>query len=219
MNCPAWLHCTLKAARKESGCCVCPRTLALQEHQRAYMRWYMATVMKARRNARATPRWLKAGPWKILDECPATGHNIIRHARGLDGLAKCICPRATALRTEYNAVRRIDEKEARTVKMEQEIRLPVAVPKNIHQFDAPDWARAVCRKSENIPVVDLGFEISRTRVARSGRAMAKLLCATCPLQQVCLAWVMQEEEPAGSWGGVWGGMDPWERVKAAKSRA
>lgn len=216
-HCPASLHCTLKSARKQNGRCICPRTLALVDIQRTLMRVYNRTVLRPPGRTTATPRWLQAGPWKILDECEAPGHNVITRARGLNGSPKCICPRALVLKAAYDKSRRDAEREAYQQPIEK---LPQAVARNIHHYDAPEWTKAACRAPEFRGIVDAGFEVAMKKSAMEGRARAKELCHyRCPMQEICAGWVLQEEDPPGSWGGVWGGMDPWERVKISKSRA
>lgn len=40
---------------------------------------------------------------------------------------------------------------------------------------------------------------------------ARLLCESCPARGACLEWIVAVEDPAGSWGGMIGGMSPRER--------
>jgi WhiB family redox-sensing transcriptional regulator len=45
---------------------------------------------------------------------------------------------------------------------------------------------------------------------RHGAAQARLICAGCPVRELCLAEVMSSEDPALRWGVV-GGLTPAER--------
>src|SRR6187551_1114029 len=114
-HCPSHLHNTTYAARgvlivrgQKVGKfpkCICPRALALWDEMR----------LKANakyRNRAALPHWWQ-GPWRILDECPASGHNTERRAlKPGKGRPACICPRAEALKAAYrqkkNAKRRAE---------------------------------------------------------------------------------------------------------------
>jgi hypothetical protein len=58
-----------------------------------------------------------------------------------------------------------------------------------------------------------GFNDGMRRDAFAARERAKAWCKLpCPVLDKCRAWVMSEESPAGSWGGVYAGMDRWDRT-------
>lgn len=214
-DCPASIHCSERASRRENGGCTCPRSRALRLRKYAWRNQHRAALRE--KPQPATPRWLQAGPWRILEECPADGHNITTRARGAEGRPRCICPRARALKEEYDKYRRVFDKGVRDTRP-PEVELPTAGPRNIKHHSAPNWYHAVCRKPENYAIVDAGFDAGKNADAALGRIKAKDLCRSCPLRKACASWALQEEDPAGSWGGVWGGMDPWDRVKLSKQK-
>ena len=50
-------------------------------------------------------------------------------------------------------------------------------------------------------------EFARGPLKRNHEAMAKAVCATCPVAHQCLAWALEFAEPYG----IWGGLTPEER--------
>lgn len=76
----------------------------------------------------------------------------------------------------------------------------------------PDLSQGLCvitRKGQEI--AERAFREGTSIQATAARTRAKLQCAACPLLAECLAWVTEQESPAGSWRGVYGGKDPWDR--------
>lgn len=158
------------------------------------------------------PSWW-TGPWRILPECPATGHNVFRRIeRPPDGI-KCICPRAIALRDANLVMKRTERRGAkrsgRTSIMPTLRPIP---PEKLHSYAAPDWTNAACRTPAGREASDRAYDaISATAFSERMRVEMKAWCHVCPLMTKCREWVLAEERPAGSWGGVWGGLDPRER--------
>jgi WhiB family redox-sensing transcriptional regulator len=63
------------------------------------------------------------------------------------------------------------------------------------QLGSLDWALARCRDGAS-SMVSLFFSEQLDDIAR-----AKAICATCPLQEACLAGARARREPWGVWGG------------------
>ncbi len=63
------------------------------------------------------------------------------------------------------------------------------------EHGAVDWGQARCRDGASSMVV-LFFSEQLDDIAR-----AKAICATCPLQEPCLALATARREPWGVWGG------------------
>ncbi len=179
------------------------------------------------RDHAAMVRWGRAlpglGPWRILADCPATGHNTYRAARDLKPM--CVCPRAAAIREEENEKRRqryaLDEKgRPRPPLIDRNNKLPgyftnVAVP----QRDWPDFRRGLCRTARGALIVDAYLNRNasaplKKRVTEDHQEM----CLQCPLMIKCAEWIMKAEKTAGSWGGIYGGLTPLQREKAARKR-
>jgi hypothetical protein len=167
------------------------------------------------------PVWW-TGPWKISEFCAADRHNTVRAARGRDGtgarIAKCICPRALVLGAED--IRRLRLVEGRrkareSVKERGLPRLP-DVRAAVYLKKMPDLSAGACRRHPE--VMDQGANRFDSVQGARLRAEAREVCESCPLKtrQDCLTYVQENESPAGSWVGIWGGLDPWQRMEAAR---
>jgi hypothetical protein len=72
--------------------------------------------------------------------------------------------------------------------------------------------RGACVTPEGIPYAEAGMDRHMTKRGVEKRQLAKDWCKTaCPVLDECRAYIQANEEPKGSWGGVWGGLDPFER--------
>lgn len=164
------------------------------------------------------PMWW-TGPWRILPECPATGHNVFRRVeRPVDGI-KCICPRAQALFNEYLEMKRQESREGRR-KGRRSI-MPTLRPiiEGNRGYAAPNWKHAACNTDVGRKLSDRAYDaVSSTDFAERQRLAMRILCSGCPIETVCRGWVLAEERPAGSWGGVWGGLDPAQRAAIVSRR-
>jgi transcription factor WhiB len=145
------------------------------------------------------------GPWRILADCPAPAHNTEEAATSCTQ-PRCVCPRALDIK-EHVAER----KRAFRMSAARKGRQPGSTNTppywlNVRTGHAavPDLADGACRTPAGLAVLD-----------RGGNAAARQLCATCPFatKYKCANWALSEELPAGSWGGVYGGMTPLERKK------
>jgi hypothetical protein len=144
-----------------------------------------------------------SGPWVIDPECEAPKHNSITAAEGRDRTGiRCCCPRANALR-----VRRNSGRDRKPPKKPSEYR-HIPAPKKVTVVQ-PDLSAGACRPPVAAMVFDRAFDSSMAyREARS-------ICDACPLRdRACFSYVKEAEQPPGSWGGVWAGMSPGQRVKA-----
>lgn len=74
-----------------------------------------------------------------------------------------------------------------------------------------DWrSKAACLSVDP----ELFFPIGNTGPAIAQAAEAKLVCAKCDVEEVCLRWAIENNQDAG----VWGGMSEEER-RSLKRRA
>lgn len=62
-------------------------------------------------------------------------------------------------------------------------------------FEAVDWSLSACRRLGS-GAVDLFFSEDLEEIA-----MAKALCAECPVAEECFALAVVNREPVGVWGG------------------
>lgn len=215
-DCPATHHNSLNSARGYScpDPCVCPHALFLLERERVRRAAYSKERKEQKRIARIVeglgrgnpriPRWFSDnGPWRILDECPAEGHNTLIWARSLKQRPRCVCPRAVVLLTDYRARMSKHEREMRK---EEAKRMPVVYARAVE----PNWILGRCRK--NLRIADLGFNESISYQGIEDRAQAKAMCDSCPIKRDCLAWAVAiERDTPGKLGGVYGGQDTWNR--------
>ena len=71
----------------------------------------------------------------------------------------------------------------------------IAAELEAEEGPAVDWASARCRDGAGA-LVELFFSEQLDDIAR-----AKGICATCPVQEPCLAGAVSRREPWGVWGG------------------
>lgn len=158
------------------------------------------------------------GPWRILKDCGADVHNSTRaglgRGHGFVTRLPCTCPRALEMLAQYQA-RRLELREIERVSKRRprqdkraRLQLPLPLPAEIR---SPNFIEGLCTKPGNMAYADKGMNDQASLAGIADRQEAKDLCAVCPMKLECKAWALGQEKPAGSWGGVWGGMDPWNR--------
>lgn len=156
------------------------------------------------------------GPWRILEECPAKFHNTTSAARDFSHgrpRTRCVCPRAAALHKAWRdalSARSAAQKGSRV----RGISLPRVTPERT-LGRVPDLSAGLCRSESGRKIMEGGLVEQLTLGAERRRVLAKQLCERCPLLAECRAWVLRDERPVGSWGGVYGGLDPWNRTGKA----
>lgn len=212
-ECTSVRHNTLYAGKKG---CVCPRGRYLYENDLARMRSRMSRIRqeereqlkeKPGRERSPSPAWFRLGPWKISALCKARGHNSLTWARGSmkDIGYKCTCPHALWLLEEYKAQRNEIEKA-------QRVRNKIVHRNTSVVVAEPNWQNGACRT--DVAIAECGFndEVSKRGIA--DRKLAKELCQECPLStfRQCHAWIVAKEaNMPGVMGGVYAGMDRWNR--------
>lgn len=146
----------------------------------------------------------------ILAHCGARYHNTYAASRGTARgrpKPKCICPRAVWISRDYWRAMKTRQHDGLSA-----MRLSKDIPEPTRGLP-PDLRAGVCRRPLAAGVVEDGFNVQLSAAGVARRARAKALCnaGPCPVREQCRAWVLREERPAGSWGGVYGGLDPWNR--------
>lgn len=160
------------------------------------------------------------GPWRILPECPSPDtHNSARAALGqgsgrarLVDRPKCICPRGLDLLREELDKRTERKRQAlKAVSRTKSEAKPESTAAALVEVRTPDFSAGLCTSRAGMKVADGGQNDQASHKGIALRQKAKDLCGVCPLRAMCLDWVTGHESPPGSWGGVWGGLDPWNR--------
>jgi len=148
------------------------------------------------------PSWFR--PWRISPLCIAQGHNTITWAR-VSKKKSCTCPHALALLEKYKEDRRKLERQERVTGR------PVHYVKVQHVVPEPDWSTSACRN--DIATAELGFDEKVSKRGIANRKAAKEMCAQCPLSmfRACEEWIRAKEVKPGELGGVYAGMDKWNR--------
>lgn len=174
------------------------------------------------------PRWW-SGPWAIVPQCPASAHNSLNAAKEGDRVGvRCVCPHAQAELALYRERHRIALHRKAALARQREARRKarlrsqpddraldgglnlegtlVAMPTDL-------MTRSACGRAWNAKVAQAGLDTSMTPEGQRNRDAAREVCEECPLSvlRACRAWVLRAEEVPGSWPGVWGGLDPWQR--------
>ncbi len=218
-DCPAARHNTLYAARgRNTKPCVCPHALDLFEQERVRRSEYSKALRLRKPPAGnsgkpRTPPWIKSGPWRILDECPAEGHNTLSWARGSGKTDRCICPWSLRLLAEYRENAKVTDRNYRERTGSRKMPNPIINVSDVStapRSSDPDWTMGACLSDHAL--IDLGFDTTVSHQGISYRNAAKFLCDSCPIKRECGDWVVRTEgNDPGSLGGVYGGMDAWNR--------
>jgi hypothetical protein len=175
----------------------------------------------SRRQYTGLAGWLGGGPWLVLDECPADRHNTLSASKGrfctsrgrsVSGRPKCICPRARWWLARENEQRRRSEQERGVNR--NNIRVPSFMSNTLAQ-GMPDLRAGKCRSKSGREKIDA----AEGRLPTSKEVLeARFMCAECPVFDACGDWVTRDEKPAGSWGLMYAGMTPRERIRQATAR-
>lgn len=241
-TCSARHHNTLTASISrlgEGGACTCPRAIELRPRALATMREKSrryADVVKVQtsagkleeimvQRAQTVNPLTYTGPWRIVDECHATGHNTLN--RGLGRTADrvpCVCPHARELVKEHRIRQAAASRlRVRTATPSIKTLKPVQVPDGIR---AADLSRGRCVTHKTAPAIfDAAHDAASalTHAAVRARSLAKAMCLgqggipPCPVLALCRSNVLRDEDPAGSFGGIIAGMSMTER-RAMASR-
>lgn len=215
-----------------------PRQMTTEQRER------VSNAMRANHLRKNPLADVGGGPWRVLTEgmlrsgevvCPATVHNTIRAAEGRIGASRgaprCICPRALALaearvigQREKRAQRRLSpvvpgRHESTWAAVDAQI-YRAEYYRNITPATVPDLSKGLCRWPSGMKVMDAAAGVTAKSEERNWATVraAKALCHGCPVRQECLADVTRRETPAGSWGGVFGGLSAHERLQRSEGR-
>lgn len=144
--------------------------------------------------------------WPVLAECPAPTHNSLYSARGRPGRPRCVCPHGLELLKNRH---RVELPAAEKRRKGRPTRLVVKPPEVV----IPSFERGACMTEKYKNVAHAGQTDKLTRADITARQNAKNVCnSVCPIRDACRAYILAAERPAGSWGSVWGGLDPWNRA-------
>lgn len=96
--------------------------------------------------------------------------------------------------------------------VDRSIESPRLNPKPVTGY-VPDFSEGLCTSERGVNIARAGLTQEASLRAIRARDDAKALCnaGPCPLLLMCRAWVRKQESPPGSWGGVYGGLDSWNR--------
>lgn len=193
-ECQAPTHNTHWAAKKHGAkrpTCICPGADQLRRKT-----WGKPYLTKQEREALPPEH-------PVLPECTAQTHNTHRGARSSLPGVRCICPHSEKLREQ----RRQDVNRYASNRREKG---PSSLTAVVERTEVPP-PRGLCSRPANIAIADRGFNYAKTAQGEADRYAAKELCDFCPARAACERYIRSVESPPGSWGGVWAGMDPWER--------
>ncbi len=167
------------------------------------------------RAAKHPLQFIGGGPWVVSNLCRATKHNTVSAARGqrIPGRARCMCPRALVLLEEYKAngaLKAGKRLPGSRRKSGPHLSVPIYMS-NIVGVGMPDLLGGLCQR-------EAGQRLAAAAV--DGRRVQEMkdLCTFCPVRQKCEEWVLADETPAGSWGGVYAGMSVADRRRVTKAK-
>ena len=146
-------------------------------------------------------------PWPVLDTCMARKHNTL-HARRKKGADKCWCPGALAAYAAYRASKASGDPIQEALRRRLRPR-PLSLRAPVVPF--PDLQGGVCITPKGREVAGAAFNDEFTVVGFERRRAAKAMCGRCPLLEKCKEMIKAAEPTPGEFGGVYAGMDPWDR--------
>jgi len=153
------------------------------------------------------------GPWRILAECPALMHNSQRASTTGPLESRCICPRGLYMaqrRKEGRETSRMRHIEQERAKDRERRRTVPEYVLNVGGKSAPDLTGARCRTERGRLLLDEAFKSNDQRTP-GALDVARSVCDSCPVRLPCGEWALRDEKPAGSWGGMYGGMTASQR--------
>lgn len=172
-----------------------------------------------------------------MPDCPASTHNTATAAtrgdRKVPGSPRCICPRALELRAEALKRRRYTEQTGLKMRHPNVTYAPgrpllEQIPEGERWINAPRRPVRPPTFDRNVPCGTQGGQqlleraCSKEKNAVQARDVFIQACREqCPSyggQEGCLAWILNSEEPAGSWGQIYGGLTVNDRKRVAKER-
>lgn len=97
------------------------------------------------------------------------------------------------------------------MEFDRRIKFPRLSPKLLASRRTMDFTTGSCTVGDGVKIAQDAISVESSKRAIRARRAARKMCETCPLLTECRTWVTEMEDPPGSWGGVWGGLDPWNR--------
>lgn len=151
------------------------------------------------------------GPWQIEPDCPAQNHNTLNAARGkYNTRLRCVCPRGVYLLNARKAWEAGRVRKART---------GAYVAARASAVVMPDLSTGACATGQYRKIAQDGQTDATYLGAVAARDNAKNVCRQrCPVMLECRAYILAAEQPAGSWGSVWGGLDPDDRKRLVRAK-
>lgn len=145
------------------------------------------------------------GPWLILADCPSRLHNTANAARGQGkGKPKCRCPHALVSVAEKRAVERAAARKKGAERVNLRKLTPIFLRNSLTRM--PELPNAACKTSFGQHL----FDQVQSKALGSGPA-ARRMCMECPELHPCGMWILKAEDPPGSWGNYYAGMNAAER--------
>ncbi len=157
--------------------------------------------------------------WPVKPDCPAPKHNTLRAATGRlagqgGGFPKCVCDRALEL-LEIDRKNRREANRRPTVEMIYSKAGRAPATRSI--ADTPESMRnGACTTPDGFWVMD-AYQDRPNEAAIAEHARA--LCFSCPAKGDCLQYIVDVEQPPGTWAGMYAGLSPAQRRAAAKRRS
>jgi hypothetical protein len=147
--------------------------------------------------------------WPVLNNCAALRHNTLSAARGQRGKPKCLCPGAKEAYRSWRENRVDDPVQAA---LRRSLR-PGMNSMREALASQPNLRGGSCTTPWGFRISDDAFSLEFTKYGFGLRQKAKDMCVkSCPLLAECKRWITKAEEAdPGSFGGVYAGMDIWDR--------
>lgn len=153
------------------------------------------------------------GTYIVVPWCRARDHNAKRGSYPSTRV-RCVCPGGEMFYRQWRDAR--NEKYRRDDSLRERelrsMRLPLSERSQLVSTWTPDLRDGRCTQDDvQRKIAEGGIDVRLSINGFRAREAAKAQCRTCPVLNECAEWIERAESPAGSWGGVYGALDPWER--------
>lgn len=171
--------------------------------------------------------------WAVSPACQSGVHNTLTAAtrgdRNTPGSPRCTCPRGLELRDAAQQRRRLNDSARSRISPNASYTpdrpLLEQIPGGKRWLNtprvpqrAPDFNSAPCGTNAGRELLERACDSREKRSALHRQNFVRLCRTGCGNYEDCLAWILNAETPAGSWGLIYSGLTVNDRRRVARER-